>query len=54
MPQADKLYNTDINQITLNSDLFYLRGLIVLLRDRIHMKLEHTIDISSYVVKLSE
>ena len=45
----------DITQITLRSDLLsQIRGSIVVLRDQIHMELEHTIDLSSYVVKLGK
>ena len=44
---------TDITQITLRSDLLsQLRGRIIVLMDRIHRELRHTIHLSSYVVKL--
>ena len=43
----------DTTQITLRSDLLsQIRSSIVVLRDRIHREIRHTIDLSSYVVKL--
>ena len=43
----------DTTQITLRSDLlFQIRDSIVVIRDRIHNELKHTIGLSSYVVNL--
>ena len=45
----------DITQIILKSNLLsQIRGWVVALRDRIHMELRHTIDLSNYVVKLGK
>ena len=45
----------DITEITIRSDLLsQIRGRVVVLKDRIHRELRHTIDLSSYIVKLGK